>query len=137
MSAHPFLRNIFTDISSAIPNSQHYDKCGDMEMRMMECMEAYGADRGAQKCADLYQDFKECVGQRKQHMRFLVSPRIMPTVDLLVLTFRPYFQAMRAERHRQWLAGERSSAEHYAKPPRVDSYWTQVIVLMGVYLAIW
>lgn len=29
---------------------------------------------------------------------------------------------MRLERHRQWLTGERSSADHYAPSPRSDSY---------------
>ncbi|XP_055694041.1 NADH dehydrogenase [ubiquinone] iron-sulfur protein 5 [Lutzomyia longipalpis] len=101
MSAQPFLRNIFTDITAGIPNCQHYDKCGDFEVQMMECLEAYGTDVGRTKCADIISDFQECVLRKKQMLRF---------------------HAMRNERHRQWLTGERSSEEHYAPPPRVDSY---------------
>lgn len=72
MSSQPFLRNIFTDMTGAIPNAQHYDKCGAMEMRMMECMEAYGLHKGLDKCGALYEDFKECFTQHKQRQRFLV-----------------------------------------------------------------
>ncbi|XP_059622390.1 NADH dehydrogenase [ubiquinone] iron-sulfur protein 5 [Phlebotomus argentipes] len=101
MSGQPFLRNIFTDLTASIPNCQHYDKCGEREIDMMECLEAYGTDRGRLKCADLIHDFQECVGRKKQILRF---------------------HAMRSERHRQWWKGERSSEEHYAKAPRVDAY---------------
>lgn len=120
MSSQPFLRNVFTDMTGAIPNAQHYDKCGPMELRMMECMEAYGLQRGLEKCGALYDDFKECFTQQKQRQRFMVSPWRFEAI-LLILNNLP-FQAMRAERHRQWLQGERSSAEHYAPAPRVDSY---------------
>lgn len=72
MASQPFLRNIFTDMTGAIPNAQHYDKCGAMELRMMECMEAYGLQRGLGKCEALYADFKECFTQQKQRARFMV-----------------------------------------------------------------
>ncbi|GAB0093947.1 uncharacterized protein DMENIID0001_091400 [Sergentomyia squamirostris] len=101
MSSQPFFRNIFTDVTAAIPNTQHYHKCAEFEINMMECLEAYGTDVGRVKCANLIHDFQECVLQRKQLLRF---------------------HAMRNERHRQWFAGERSSEEHYAPPPKVDSY---------------
>lgn len=46
-------------------------------MKMMECFEAYGLERGKRECADLISDFQECVGMQKQlmrfHVRFLIS----------------------------------------------------------------
>lgn len=87
---------------------------------MMECMEAYGLHRGLDKCGALYEDFKECFTQQKQRQRFMVRVESSDKMP-----FNPYlhpFQAMRAERHKQWLKGERSSAEHYAPSPRVDSF---------------
>jgi len=95
----PFFRSPFTDLTGALVNAQHQDKCGDMEMKMMECLEAYGIQKGKIKCADLIDDFQECYTMRKQQLR----------------TF-----AMRMERHKQWWNGDLK--EHYQKPgPRVDS----------------
>jgi NADH dehydrogenase (ubiquinone) Fe-S protein 5 len=82
-------------------NHQQYDKCGEREMNMMECLEAYGMERGKKKCQDLIQDFQECVGMKKQLMRF---------------------HAMRNERHKQYLFGDRKKDDHYAPSPRVDGY---------------
>lgn len=42
-------------------------------MKMMECFEAYGLERGKRECADLISDFQECVGMQKQLLRFHVS----------------------------------------------------------------
>jgi NADH dehydrogenase (ubiquinone) Fe-S protein 5 len=96
----PFFRSPFTDLTQVVLNAQHYDKCGEFEMQMMECMEAYGAVQGKTKCADLTADFKECYLQTKQRNRSV---------------------EMRSERDRQYRAGERK--EHYQQPgPRVDSY---------------
>lgn len=73
MSLAPFLRTPFTDLTGSLINHQHYGKCGEMELSMMECLEAYGVDRGTKKCADLIADFQECHGMKKQMMRFNVS----------------------------------------------------------------
>lgn len=35
-------------------------------MRVMNCLEAYGVDRGMTKCKDLIDDFKECSTLKKQ-----------------------------------------------------------------------
>lgn len=40
---------------------------------MIDCMEAYGMDKGVVKCKDLIEDFQECAGQKKQMQRFEVS----------------------------------------------------------------
>lgn len=96
----PFFRSPFTDLTQAVVNAQHYDKCGKMEIRMMECYEAYGVVKGDEKCKDLVDDFNECFAMNKQSMRT---------------------EAMRIERHKQWWRGD--LPEHYQKPgPRVDSF---------------
>ncbi|XP_055642732.1 uncharacterized protein LOC129779337 [Toxorhynchites rutilus septentrionalis] len=101
MSLGPFFRSPFTDLTASMVNFQQYDKCGELEMASIDCLEAYGMNRGQEKCADVVNDFLECAYMRKQIQRF---------------------NAMRLERHRQGLQGERKSSEYYAKPPRVDAY---------------
>ncbi|XP_054277730.1 NADH dehydrogenase [ubiquinone] iron-sulfur protein 5 [Macrosteles quadrilineatus] len=97
----PIIRSPFTDLTGNLGHHQHFSRCADFEMAMMECMEAYGMPRAEVKCKDLIDDFKECHSQRKQIMRE---------------------NAMRMERHKQLLKGERSWKEHYAPAPKPDSY---------------
>lgn len=73
MSLSPFLRLPLTDLTGCLINHQTYDKCGKFEMKMMDCLEAYGLERGKKQCADLIADFQECVGMQKQLLRFHVS----------------------------------------------------------------
>ncbi|XP_055589635.1 uncharacterized protein LOC129741852 [Uranotaenia lowii] len=101
MSLGPFFRSPLTDLTASMVNHQQYDKCGELEMASIDCLEAYGTVRGAEKCADILADFKECAAMTKQIARF---------------------RAMRLERHRQALLGDRKWEEYYAKPPRVDAY---------------
>jgi len=42
-------------------------------MRVMNCLEAYGVNRGMKKCKDLVDDFRECSSRRKQVSCFYVS----------------------------------------------------------------
>uniref|UniRef100_A0A1B6DI93 Complex I-15 kDa n=1 Tax=Clastoptera arizonana TaxID=38151 RepID=A0A1B6DI93_9HEMI len=98
----PLLQTPFTDFLGSISHHQRYGRCADFEMKMMNCLEAYGAQRGEEdKCKDIIEDFMECHTLKKQGKRL---------------------EAMRIERHRQWLKGERSSEDHYAPPPKVDSF---------------
>jgi NADH dehydrogenase (ubiquinone) Fe-S protein 5 len=62
----PFFRSPFTDLTGSLVNHQFYGRCEEMEMRVMNCLEAYGVDRGATKCKDLIDDFKECNTYKKQ-----------------------------------------------------------------------
>ncbi|XP_053673287.1 uncharacterized protein LOC128723558 [Anopheles nili] len=101
MSLGPFFRSPFTDLTASMVNFQQYDKCGELEMASIDCLEAYGTVRGAKKCADLLADFQECAFMAKQIARF---------------------RAMRLERHRQGFNGERKGDDYYAPPPRVDAY---------------
>ena len=62
----PFLRSPFTDLTSCLVNHQNFGRCEEMEMRVMNCLEAYGVNRGMKKCKDLVEDFRECSSRRKQ-----------------------------------------------------------------------
>lgn len=73
MSLSPFLRNPCTDIAPNVINQQDFGKCATLELKTMECLEAYGLQRGALKCADLLHDFDECVHKTKQMKRVFVS----------------------------------------------------------------
>lgn len=42
-------------------------------MRMMNCLEAYGVDRGANKCKDLMDDLQECSSLNKQVNYFYIN----------------------------------------------------------------
>ncbi|KAI9585760.1 NADH dehydrogenase [ubiquinone] iron-sulfur protein 5 [Glossina fuscipes] len=101
MALTPFFRLPLTDLTGCLVNHQTYDKCGELEMNMMECLEAYGGERGKKMCKDLIDDFGECVNMRKQMLRV---------------------EAMRKERFRQYRAGERKKEELYAESPRIDAY---------------
>ncbi|XP_069681988.1 NADH dehydrogenase [ubiquinone] iron-sulfur protein 5 [Periplaneta americana] len=97
----PFFRSPFTDLTRDLVNHQLYGRCEEMEMRVMNCLEAYGADRGMKKCKDLIDDFQECSTRKKQMLRVA---------------------AMKEERERQYKAGERSKQDRYAEAPRIDAY---------------
>lgn len=69
---NPVLRSPFTDLTGCLVNHQNHDKCGLIEMNMMDCLEAYGAERGKVKCKDLIDDYKECSLMIKQNLRLQV-----------------------------------------------------------------
>ncbi|GJQ78396.1 putative NADH:ubiquinone oxidoreductase, NDUFS5-15kDa [Trypoxylus dichotomus] len=101
MSLNPWFKSPFTDMTGALISHQWFGRCAKIEMKVIDCLEAYGLDQGLQKCDPLIQDFRECTNRQKQLQRSV---------------------AMRYERHRQYLTGERSKEELYAPPPRVDSF---------------
>nr|CAD7198389.1 unnamed protein product [Timema douglasi] len=95
MSINPILRTPFTDITSTVLVHRK-GKCTPLELRMLNCFEAYGIERGKTLCNDILEDFHECCTHKKQLQR----------------TY-----AMQAERDRQYKAGERSKEDRYAKTP--------------------
>ncbi|XP_017768177.1 PREDICTED: NADH dehydrogenase [ubiquinone] iron-sulfur protein 5 [Nicrophorus vespilloides] len=101
MDVSPFFRTPFTDLTGCLISHQWYGRCADLELKTVECLEAYGMERGLRKCSDLMQDFRECGFRTKQISRNV---------------------AMRDERERQYKAGERSAANLYAEPPKLDSF---------------
>ncbi|KAJ8962784.1 hypothetical protein NQ318_001183 [Aromia moschata] len=101
MSLSPWLKSPFTDLTGAVISHQWFGECAGIEMKALDCMEAYGIDRGIKECHLLLEDFKECSLKTKQFQRM---------------------DAMRFERHRQYFKGERSKEDHYAKSPTADSF---------------
>ncbi|XP_013193508.1 NADH dehydrogenase [ubiquinone] iron-sulfur protein 5 [Amyelois transitella] len=100
MSLSPFFRSPFTDLTGGLISHQLMDRCMKEESRYMECLEAYGLDRGVKKCEHLFSDFHECQTLTKQFKRFV---------------------AMRNERDRQIAEGKLKGDQQYVTP-RVDSY---------------
>ncbi|XP_065166782.1 NADH dehydrogenase [ubiquinone] iron-sulfur protein 5-like [Atheta coriaria] len=99
MSVCPWFRSPFSDLTAQLVSHQWYGRCADFELKVMECFEAYGLDKGMRECDTLIQDFKECQSRTKQRDRAM---------------------AMRMERHKQYFKGERK--EHYAESPRIDAF---------------
>ncbi|CAH0696042.1 unnamed protein product [Spodoptera exigua] len=75
MSLSPFLRSPFTDLTGGIHSHQMLGRCQKEESRYMECLEAYGLERGKVKCAHLFDDFHECQTSMKQYKRFVMLGR--------------------------------------------------------------
>lgn len=100
MSLSPFFKSPFTDMTGAVVSHQWDGPCAALEMKTLDCLEAYGLDRGVNICQDLVKDFQEC------------STRHIETLRVM---------AMMKERDRQYAAGERSKEERYAAPPVTDS----------------
>ncbi|KAH0817791.1 NADH dehydrogenase [ubiquinone] iron-sulfur protein 5 [Tenebrio molitor] len=101
MSLSPIWKSPFTDFTGAIVSHQWGGRCADMEMRALDCLEAYGLDRGVKKCETLITDFQECALRKKEMGRIV---------------------AMHHERRRQYNAGERSKEDRYAPPPKPESF---------------
>ncbi|XP_026321052.1 uncharacterized protein LOC113231094 isoform X1 [Hyposmocoma kahamanoa] len=120
-SLSPFLRLPITDVTSGLISHQIFGRCSvqvqshlnqllpmrsylrcgpTVEMQLMDCLEAYGLDRGLIKCRCYIDDFKECQMMTKQFARFM---------------------AMRKERDRQIHCGILTGEKKYVTP-RIDSY---------------
>lgn len=98
----PLLRTPFTDMFGITFTAQWVEGlCADLEMQVVDCLDAYGLDRGIKKCDALIQDFKECATRDKQNKRTL---------------------AMVIERERQYWTGERTKENRYAVGPKSDSF---------------
>lgn len=99
----PYLKSPLTDMTGVVTSHQWGNsQCKELEMKTLDCLEAYGLDRGIKKCDELIKDFGECSTKRKQIERINI---------------------MRMERHRQHFAGERSKEDKYSKnPPPPDSF---------------
>ncbi|XP_046970358.1 NADH dehydrogenase [ubiquinone] iron-sulfur protein 5 [Vanessa atalanta] len=100
MSISPYFRSPFTDITGGMVSHQMLGNCQKQEMRYMDCLEAYGLDRGRVKCGELFDDFHECQTKTKQFKRFV---------------------AIRKERERQIAEGKLKGDEKFLSP-RVDSF---------------
>lgn len=69
----PYIRTGATDLFGQIVNHQQQSQCASFELNMMECLEAYGLDKGRYKCTDMIDDFNECRDKTKQILRIKVG----------------------------------------------------------------
>lgn len=97
----PLIKTFWTDLFAGLVSYQTHPRCATRELEVVDCMEAYGIYQGQTKCRILMDDFRECVTSTKQNHRINIM------ID---------------ERDRQVADGERDPKDHYAKPPRPDSY---------------
>jgi len=95
----PVFRTPLTDLTGNLATHQSGKRCADFEMRAMECLEAYGVQKGKTICVDYMDDLRECMFQHKQLSRV---------------------HTMRVERHRQYYLGD--AKEHYAPAAKVPGY---------------
>uniref|UniRef100_A0A0A9XIK0 NADH dehydrogenase [ubiquinone] iron-sulfur protein 5 n=1 Tax=Lygus hesperus TaxID=30085 RepID=A0A0A9XIK0_LYGHE len=97
MPVSVYLRTPFTDLTGPTVNCQFMTICSKMEMKAINCVEAYGEDRAQTKCKALLEDLYECVTKTKQMARVL---------------------EMKMEREKQISQGVRG----YAEGPAHDSF---------------
>ncbi|RWS29325.1 uncharacterized protein B4U80_00412 [Leptotrombidium deliense] len=103
----PLLRTWVTEVFGYYPNFQYRNQgiaspCADLELNLLECMEASGTYRGYHMCYDFYEDFKECTAGHKQWRRGVI---------------------MRGEAAKQIIRGERKITELYGPPAARHSYY--------------
>ena len=55
----PFIRNTLTDVFGQMQTSANTE-CGPFEIRALECIEYFGAQRGRKLCQDYFDDTEEC-----------------------------------------------------------------------------
>ncbi|CAG9133970.1 unnamed protein product [Plutella xylostella] len=67
----PFFRSPFTDLTGGMVSHHLLGRCQRQEIRLMDCLEAHGLDRGMRECGPLIDDYRECHTLRKQFQRFM------------------------------------------------------------------
>lgn len=102
----PIFRSWFTDVMSSMSDSQMQGMqnnyhCADFQMNFFECLEAYGSHSARTKCADFYDDYRECGLNKKQKF---------------------YIQEMRRERLRQLAHGERKASNYWGPKIPDDAF---------------
>ena len=69
LSNYRFTQSLFnlpiTDML-AVPMMRQHTKCADLELKSLECIEYYGAQKGIVLCSDYYDDWYECQGNNLQ-----------------------------------------------------------------------
>lgn len=63
----PYFKNPLSDLVGTLLTHQDTRQCAEMEMKAINCLEAYGNVRGVnEKCTDLLKDYIECFQLKKQ-----------------------------------------------------------------------
>ncbi|KAK9498356.1 hypothetical protein O3M35_003007 [Rhynocoris fuscipes] len=65
MPKEPIIRGPGTDLTGLLVTHQG-TRCAGLEMKTMNCFEAYGHIRAIEKCRDIMDDYKECFLRQKQ-----------------------------------------------------------------------
>ena len=55
----------------AVPMARQHNRCADLELKALECIEYYGAQRGIVLCQDYYDDWHECSAHNLQVIRHI------------------------------------------------------------------
>lgn len=97
--APPLLKGPPTDLFHHVRGLQSMKECSQYELKYMECMEAYGYQRGKEKCRLILEDMYECAFKLKRLQRVYL---------------------MQGERLRQFKNGEREKL--YEETPPLDLY---------------
>ncbi|KAF6216007.1 hypothetical protein GE061_000344 [Apolygus lucorum] len=92
-----YFKTPLTDLTGPTVNQQFMSICSNLEMKTVNCVEAYGEERAQKKCKALLEDLYECITKTKQMARVL---------------------DMKIEREKQISQGVRG----YAEGPAHDSY---------------
>ena len=61
-----FFKTPLTDITGSLFTHQNFGRCRNMEMKVINCFEAYGGERAKTSCKDLIDDYHECYLKFKQ-----------------------------------------------------------------------
>lgn len=105
---NPLLKTPWTDAGYAVFSYQDNKRCAEFEFRAADCMEAYGLDRGGDKCWPYIKDLHECATSTKSMARA---------------------RLMMEERERQFKAGKVKDRFVPDPPHKESSYWNPVIVI--------
>ena len=65
----PAFRTPWTEALGSTYNYQDHPFCRDFELRLANCVEAYGWYRSQEKCTLLFKDLEECLYSQKRNKR--------------------------------------------------------------------
>ncbi|NP_001155303.1 NADH dehydrogenase [ubiquinone] iron-sulfur protein 5 isoform X1 [Apis mellifera] len=83
---HTFMEPLFTspitDYFGISLHAQCYSACKDFELRLAECVEAYGFFKGQEKCEPLILDLDECLyKEKRKHRQEIISGEFQRQID--------------------------------------------------------
>lgn len=68
----PALRTPWTEALGSAYTYQDHPICRDFELRLVDCVEAYGWYRSQEKCNLLFKDLEECLYNLKRNKRLFL-----------------------------------------------------------------
>ncbi|GIY31813.1 complex I-15 kDa [Caerostris extrusa] len=64
---YSYFRSPFGDVLGLFANSQHYPRCRELELNVLDCTDVYGHKGLTKQCNLEYEDYLECLYNKKQH----------------------------------------------------------------------